>query len=111
MSSASDEFWTAVDRWKSDQVPIVIELVMTSSPDLQEKFTGTVISADRPLVIFREPNTGMEHTIDFEDADISIEGFALVEPFGIVRVFNVTWANAALLSCTLMEPRETAFRS
>jgi len=111
VSSATDELWTGVDRWKSDQVPIVIELVMTGSPDLQEKFTGTVINAGRPSVIFRDSKTGMEHTIDFEDADIFIDGFALLEPFGIVRVFRVTWGNADLLSCTLMEPRETVFRS
>jgi hypothetical protein len=69
---------------------------------------GTVLGADRQSVIFREAKSGEEHPIDFADAEIVIGGFELVEPFGMVRVFDVAWESAELLKCTLMEPRETA---
>lgn len=107
MSSSAEEFWKAVDRWKSDQVPIVLEFVRAASPHLQERFTGTVVSADRPLVIFRDAKTAKVHPIDFAGAEIFIGGFELVEPLGIVRVFDVAWECAEILKCTLMEPRET----
>ena len=107
MSSSAVEFWKAVDRWNTNQVPIVLEFVRAASPQLQERFTGTVIRADKPSVIFRDVKTGKAHPIDFGDADIFIGGFELVEPFGMVRVFDVDWENAELLTCTLMEPQET----
>ena len=67
-----------------------------------------VARAHKPLVIFRDAKTGNAYPIDFGDADIFIGSFELVEPFGMVRVFDVAWENAELLTCTLMEPRETA---
>ena len=108
MSLSADEFWKAVDRWKLKQLPIVVELVRAASPHRQERFMGTVLGADRQLVIFHEAKTGKEHPIDFADAEISIGGFELVEPFGMVHVFDVAWESAELLKCTLMESRETA---
>ena len=63
--------------------------------------------AVRSLVIFRDAKTGNAYPIDFADADIFTGGFELVEPFGMVRVFDVAWENGELLTCTLMEPRET----
>ena len=108
VSSSAVEFWKAVDRWNMNQVPIVLEFLWTSSLQLQERFTGTVIRPDKPSVLFRDVKTGKAHPIDFADADIFIGGFELVEPFGMVRVFDVDWENAELLTCTLMEPQETA---
>ncbi len=108
MSSFVDEFWKAVDRWKTDHVEIVVEFVRTAPPRLPERFIGTVMGADMPSVIFRDIQSGYEHTFDFADAEIFMGGFDLVEPFGIVRVFNVAWANADFLTCALMEPREAA---
>jgi len=108
VSSSAVEFWKAVDRWNTNQVSIVLEFVRAASPQLQERFTGTVIRADKPSVLFRDVKTGKAHPIDFGNADIFIGGFELVEPFGMVRVFDVDWENAELLTCTLMEPQETA---
>ena len=55
--------------------------------------------------------TGEVHPIDFGGANISIGGFELIEPLGMMRVFNVSWENAELLSCTLAEPRETSIEN
>ena len=107
VSLSADEFWKAVDRWKSDRVPVVVEFVRAAAPHLHQRFTGMVAGAHKPVVIFRDAKTGNAHPIDFADADIFIGGFELLEPFGMVRVFEVAWENAELLTCTLMEPRET----
>lgn len=72
---------------------------------------GTVRGVAAPLVIFYEAKTGREHPIEFAGADISLGGFELVEPFGMMRVFEAAWKNAEFLSCTLMEPRETTIAS
>lgn len=72
---------------------------------------GTVLGVAKPLVIFYEAKAGKEHSINFADAEIFIGNFEFVEPFGIVRVFEVAWQNAEFLSCTLMEPRETTIAS
>ena len=111
MSSTSDEFWKAVDRWKLVKLPIVVELVGAAPPHPQERFMGTVLGVARSLVIFYEAKTDTEHRIDFADAEMFIKGFELVEPFGMFRVFEVVWEHAELLSCTLMEPRETTIAS
>ena len=108
MSLAADEFWKAVDRWKFLRVPIVVEFVRSTVPRLRERFTGVVIGAKEPLVSFRDVKTGEVHPIDFGGADISIGGFELIEPLGMMRVFNVAWEDADLLSCAMMEPRETS---
>ena len=107
VSSSADEFWKAVDRWKLMKLPIVVELVRAVPPHPLERFMGTVLGVARPLVIFHEAKTGKEHPIDFADAEIFIKGFELVEPFGMVRVFEVSWERAELVTCTLLEPRET----
>jgi hypothetical protein len=109
--SADDEFWKAVDRWKLHQPQIVVTSIRTVAPQLQERFTGRVTGAHGRLVSFRDENTGKELTIDFAEADVFIEGFEVVEPFGMVRVFEVAWKNDEFLSCTLMEPRETTIAS
>ena len=107
MSLSADEFWKVVDRWKLKKLPIVVDLVRTASPHAHERFMGTVLGADRQLVIFREAKTGKDHPIDFAGAEILIAGFELVKPFGMVRVFDVAWESAEFLKCELMEPRET----
>jgi hypothetical protein len=111
VSSSADEFWKAVDHWKLMKLAIVVELVRAAPPHPQERFIGTVLGVARPIVIFYEAKTGKEHPVDFADAEIFIRGFELVEPFGMVRVFEAAWDGADILSCTLMEPRETPSRS
>ena len=107
VSLSADEFWKAVDGWKLNEIPITVELVRVASPQPQDRFTGIVLRVARPLVIFYEAKTNKEHPIDFADAEIFIGGFEIVEPFGMVRVFEVSWKKAELATCRLMEPRET----
>ena len=91
----------------SDHVAIAIEFVAAARPELREKFPATVAGAYKPTVFFQDAYSGKQFRINFANAHIFVGDFEIVEPLGMVRVFEAMWENSELLSCTLTEPRET----
>jgi hypothetical protein len=107
-SSSVEEFWQAINSWAINRISIATEIVRAGQPKSPERFTAKVTTVDKPNVFIRETKSGTLHSIDFADAHISFVGFDIVDPLGMVRIFEATWENSKFIRCTFMEPRETA---
>jgi hypothetical protein len=100
MTSSADTFWKAVGHWGTDQPRIALDFY-----DARPPYTGIVINVREQAVTFRDLETGLEQTVNFEGADIRFHSFERIDS---ICAFVARWEDEDGLNsvkCLLTELR------